>query len=203
MISSIRKFPTFLNLHFSSSSGICYLLYIGLIASVASCSNMVLAELIDKKDRVVGYERELATTLIPPRENYPAEFDPDDFEDILTIYNDYMDYIAESDFHSIADLMDLSSPLNKWNHRNDVVDNFSFIMGHIFSEYSHAETQHALIYRDISPPFNYKLTVNRLVYQRNNIAPREVEVVIKFARTSEGLKIVQLRSNPQLRSPFE
>jgi hypothetical protein len=203
MNSSIRKFPIFSNLHFHSISGICYLLYIGLIASVASCSNMVLAELIDKKDRVVGYERELEATLIPPRENYPAEFDPDDFEDILTIYNDYMDYIAESDFHSIADLMDLSSPLNKWNHRNDVVDNFSFIMGHIFPKYSHAETQHAKIYRDISPPFNYKLTVNRLVYQRNDIEPRGVEVVIQFTRTSEGLKIAQLRSNPQLRSPFE
>ena len=203
MISSIRKLPTFLNLHFSFLSGICYPLYIVLIASTASYSNMVLAESFGKNDRVVGYERELATTFIPPRENYPAEFDPDDFEDILTIYNDYMDYIAESDFHSIADLMDLSSPSNKWNHRNDVVDNFSFVMGHIFPEYSHAETQHALIYRDKSPPFNYKLTVNRLVYQRNDIEPREVEVVIQFTRTSEGLKIVQLRSNPQLRSPFE
>ena len=143
---------------------------------------------------------QLETITLPPGEEYPKGVVAEDFEQILSTYNTYMHAFTESDFHAMADQLDLTSPSLRWNNRLDVIDNFSFIKAYILEDYSHSDVS------DISFITNavgdHILWVKRSDKNSDGAELYKSYVMYGFKQINEVWKISSIINMTSLRSPF-
>ena len=142
----------------------------------------------------------LETTVLPPAEDYPKGVVAEDFEQVLTAYNTYMNAFSAEDYLTVADQLELSSKWIKWKTKLDVVDNFSFIRSHILANYSHSEVKDVSF---IAPQVGgYSLFVTRKDKTADGTTLWEGIVIYGFRRVQDKWKISSILNLPSLKSPF-
>ena len=143
---------------------------------------------------------QLETTTLPPKEEYPKGVVTENFEQILRTYNIYMTAFSESDFHTMADQMDLTSPSLRWNNRLDVIDNFSFIKAHILEDYSYSDVSNISFITNAVG--DHILWVKRSDKNSDGAELYKSYVMYGFKQINEGWKISSIINMTSLTSPF-
>ena len=143
---------------------------------------------------------DLETTILPTKDEYPKGVLVEDFEQVLTAYNTYMEAFLAEDYLTIADQLELSSERIKWKTKLDVVDNFSFIRSHILANYSYSEVKDVSF---IAPEVGgYSLFVTRKDKTADGTTLWEGIVIYGFRRVQDKWKISSILNMPSLTAPF-